>query len=138
MVSYIHHNRQVGVLVELDCETDFVARIEAFKELAREVALHIASADPIAVRPKTSPPTCSSANGVSPRSRWPRKGSPRTSARKIVEGKIKKFLAERTLLDQPWVKDDKKTIGDLVTEASGKLGEAITVRRFTRFKVGEA
>jgi elongation factor Ts len=138
VVSYIHHNQQVGVLLELDCETDFVARNEDFGQLARDIALHIASADPIAVRPEDIPADLVERERRIAEEQVAAEGKPEAVRGKIVDGKVKKFIAERTLLEQPYVRDDKKTVGDLVKEASGKLGEAITVRRFARFQVGAA
>jgi elongation factor Ts len=138
VLSYIHHNHQVGVLVELDSETDFVARNESFRELAREIAIHIASADPIGVQASDIPQDLLDRERRIAEEQVAAEGKPENVRAKIVEGKLKKFIAERTLLEQPFVKDDSKTVGDLVKEASGKLGEVITVRRFARFQVGAA
>src|SRR3954465_8362733 len=149
VVSYIHHNHQVGVMLELNCETDFVARTPDFNHLAREIALHIASADPIGVNPEDIPAELidrerrrpgelvSRGRGMG-EEQVAKEGKPENIRGKIVDGKIKKFVAERTLLEQPFVRDDKKTVGQLIKEASGKLGETISVRRFARFAVGEA
>jgi elongation factor Ts len=138
VVSYIHHNHQVGVLLELNCETDFVARTTDFSHLAREIALHIASADPIGVNPEDVPTELIERERRIAEEQAAKEGKPENIRGKIVEGKIKKFVAERTLLEQPFVRDDKKTVGQLIKEASGKLGETISVRRFARFAVGEA
>ena len=138
VVSYIHHNGQVGVLVELNCETDFVARTDDFQQLARDIALHIASADPIGVNPEDIPADLLERERRIAEEQVAQEGKPENIRAKIVDGKLKKFVAERTLIEQPFVKDDKKTVGQLVKEASGKLGEAISVRRFARFKIGEA
>jgi elongation factor Ts len=138
VLSYIHHNQQVGVLLELNCETDFVARTDAFKELGRDVALHIASADPLAVRPEDIPAEMIERERRIAEEQVAAEGKPEAVRTKIVEGKLKKFVAERALLEQLYVKDDSKTVGQLVKEASGRIGEAITVRRFARFKIGEA
>ncbi len=137
VVSYIHHNQQVGALVELNCETDFVARTEDFNQLARDIALHVASADPIGVTADDIPAELLERERRIAEEQVAAEGKPENIRAKIVEGKLKKFVAERTLLDQPFIRDDSKTIGDLVKEASGKLGEAVTVRRIARFKVGE-
>jgi len=137
VVSYIHHNAQVGVLLELNCETDFVARTDDFKELGREVALHIASADPVAVNPEDIPADLIERERRIAEDQVVSEGKPEAVRAKIVEGKLKKFVAERALLEQPYVKDEQKTVGQLIKEASGKLGEAVTVRRFARFKIGE-
>jgi elongation factor Ts len=138
VVSYIHHNAQVGVLLELNCETDFVARTDEFGQLAREIALHIASADPIGVNPEDIPSDLLDRERRIAEEQVAKEGKPENIRGKIVEGKLKKFVAERTLTEQPYVKDDSKTVGQLLKEASGKLGEAISVRRFARFKIGEA
>jgi elongation factor Ts len=138
VLSYIHHNHQVGVLLELDSETDFVARNDAFRELAREIAIHIASADPIAVNASDIPAELLERERRIAEEQVAAEGKPENVRAKIVEGKLRKFVAERTLLEQPYVKDDSKTVGDLVKEVSGKLGEAVTVRRFARFQVGVA
>jgi elongation factor Ts len=138
IVSYIHHNGQVGALVELNCETDFVARTEDFQQLAKDIALHVASADPIGVNPEDIPEDLLARERRIAEEQVAQEGKPENIRAKIVEGKLKKFVAERTLTEQLYVKDDKKTVGQLVKEASGKLGEAIAVRRFARFKIGEA
>jgi elongation factor Ts len=138
VLSYIHHNHQVGVLVELNSETDFVARNDSFRELAREIAIHIASADPIGVSAEDIPQELLDRERRIAEEQVAAEGKPENVRAKIVEGKLKKFVAERTLLEQPFVKDDSKTVGDLVKEASGKLGEVVTVRRFARFQVGAA
>jgi len=137
VVSYIHHNGQVGVLVEVNCETDFVARTDDFRTLAQDVALHIASADPIGVTPEDVPADLVASERRIAEEQAAAEGKPEQIREKIVEGKVKKFIAERTLLEQPFVKDDSKTVGQLVMEASGTLGEAISVRRFARFRIGE-
>jgi len=138
VVSYIHHNGQVGVLLELNSETDFVARNEAFRELARDLALHVASADPIGVTPEDIPAELLERERRIAEEQVAAEGKPENVRAKIVEGKLKKFVAERTLTEQPYVRDDSKTVGQLIKEVSGKLGEAVHVRRFARFKVGEA
>jgi elongation factor Ts len=137
IVSYLHHNGQVGVLLELNCETDFVARTEEFQQLARDIALHVASADPIGVSPEDVPAELVERERRIAEEQVAQEGKPENIRAKIVEGKLKKFVAERSLTEQLYVKDDKKTVGQLVKEASGKLGETIAVRRFARFKIGE-
>jgi elongation factor Ts len=138
VVSYIHHNHQVGVLLELNCETDFVARTHDFGQLARDIALHVASADPIGVAPEDIPGDLLERERRIAEEQVAAEGKPEHIRVKIVEGKLKKYVAERTLLEQVYVKDDSKTVGQLIKEASGKLGEAISVRRFARFVVGES
>jgi elongation factor Ts len=138
VVSYIHHNQQVGVLLELNSETDFVARNEAFGQLARDIALHVASADPIGVNPEDIPAELLERERRIAEEQVAAEGKPENIRAKIVDGKLKKFVAERTLLEQPYVRNDKVTVGELIKEASGKLGEAISVRRFARFQIGAA
>ncbi len=137
VVSYIHHNSQVGVLVELNCETDFVARTDDFRGLAQDLALHIASADPMVINPEDIPEELIARERRVAAEQAEAEGKPESIRDKIVEGKLKKFVAERTLLEQPFVKDDGKTVGQLIKETSGTLGEAIAVRRFARFRIGE-
>jgi elongation factor Ts len=138
VVSYIHHNQQVGVLLELNSETDFVARNEAFGQLAREIAIHIASADPIGVNPEDVPAELLERERRIAEEQVAAEGKPENIRAKIVDGKLKKFVAERTLLEQLYVRNDKITVGELIKEASGKLGETISVRRFARFQIGAA
>jgi elongation factor Ts len=138
VVSYLHHNGQVGALVELNCETDFVARTDEFQQLARDIALHVASADPVGVGPEDIPAEMLERERRIAEEQVAQEGKPENIRAKIVEGKLKKFVAERSLIEQPFVRDDKKSVGQLIKEASGKLGEAISVRRFARFKIGEA
>jgi elongation factor Ts len=137
IASYIHHNGQVGVLVELNCETDFVARTEGFHQLAKDVALHIASADPIGVNPDDIPADLLERERRIAEEQAALEGKPENVRAKIVEGKLKKFVAERTLTEQPYIRDDTKTVGQLIKEVSGKVGEAVSVRRFARFRIGE-
>ncbi len=137
VVTYIHHNQQVGVLLELNCETDFVARTDDFQALGRDLALHVASADPIGITAADIPADMLDRERRIAEEQVAADGKPEHIRPKIVEGKLRKFVAERTLLDQPFVKDDSKTVGELIKEVAGALGEAIAVRRFARFKVGE-
>ncbi len=138
VVSYIHHNGQVGVLLELNCETDFVARTDDFQQLARDIALHVASADPIGVNPEDVPAALLERERRIAEEQVAAEGKPEQIRPKIVEGKLKKFVAERTLTEQLFIKDDSKTVGQLIKEASGKLGEVVQVKRFARFRIGEA
>ena len=138
--SYIHHNGKVGVLVEVNCETDFVARNEEFKALVRSIAEHVAAGVPAV-------PLSVDKAGV-PQERVERErrifedqaqasGKPPAIIAKMVDGRVEKFYKEVVLLDQPWVRDDSKTIGDLVKEVSAKVEEKIQIRRFVRFQMGE-
>jgi elongation factor Ts len=137
IASYIHHNGKVGVMVELNCETDFVARTDDFKDLAREIALHIASAAPVAVdRDGISPDLVERERAIFVE-QAKASGKPDAIIQKMVEGKVESYYKEVALVAQPYVREPKKTIGDLIKEASAKLGEHIQVRRFTRFQLGE-
>jgi elongation factor Ts len=134
--SYIHFNNRVGVLLEINCETDFVARTEDFQNLARDLALHIASANPIAVSPDQVPADVVAREKAIYLEQARESGKPAAVQEKMAEGKLKKFFEERVLLEQPYVKDDKQKVGDLVKAVSGKVGENVVVRRFARFELG--
>ncbi len=136
--SYVHFNGKVGVLVELNCETDFVARTQDFQDLLRDVALHVASANPVAVSVEDVPAELLEREKAIYRAQAAESGKPEKIWDKMVEGKVKKFYEERVLLEQPFVKDDKQTVGQLVKAVSGKVGENVVVRRFVRFQLGEA
>ena len=135
--SYVHFNGKVGVLVDLNCETDFVARTDDFQGLARELSLHIASARPVAVSADDLPEALVAKEREIVEAQVAESGKPEAVREKMVEGKMKKFCQELALLDQPFVKDDKVSVGQLVTEASAKLGENVVVRRFVRYELGE-
>jgi elongation factor Ts len=135
---YVHHDGKVGVLVELNCETDFVARTEDFKTLARELAIHIAASRPLAVRVEDLPPETVARERQVYQAQVAEQKKPENIRAKIVDGMMKKFYEETVLLEQKFVKDDKRTVGELVKELSAKTGEKIDVRRFTRLKVGES
>lgn len=136
--SYVHFNGRVAVLVEVNCETDFVARTDDFQNLVRDLAMHIASARPLAVSPEEIPADVVERERAIFEAQVAESGKPEQVRPKIVEGKLKKFYQENVLLRQPYVKDDKKTVGDLVSEVSAKVGENIVVRRFVRYELGEA
>ncbi|WP_457625426.1 translation elongation factor Ts [Persephonella sp.] len=135
--AYIHAGGRVGVLLELNCETDFVAKNELFKELANELALQIAAMRPQYVSRETVPKEVIEKEGEIAREAALAEGKPEHIAEKIAEGKVEKFLKEVCLLEQPYIKDDKKTVEDLIKEYIAKLGENIQVRRFTRYEIGE-
>ena len=135
--AYIHAGGRVGVLLELNCETDFVAKNELFKELANELALQIAAMRPQYVSRETVPKEVIEKEGEIAREAALAEGKPEHIAEKIAEGKVEKFLKEICLLEQPYIKDDKKTVEDLIKEYIAKLGENIQVRRFTRYEIGE-
>jgi elongation factor Ts len=137
ITSYIHPPGKIGVLVELNCETDFVARTDDFKTLAREIAMHIASAAPLSVDKDGVPREAVDRERRIAEEQVRTSGKPDHLVAKIVDGKLESFYKQVALLSQPWIREDKKTIGDLVKEASSKLGENVQVRRFVRFQMGE-
>ncbi len=139
--SYIHHNGKVGVLVEVNCETDFVARNPEFQQLVKSIAEHIAAgvpAVPLAVAKEQVPAERVDRERRIFEEQAAASGKPANIIQKMVEGRVEKYYKEVTLLEQPWVRDDSKSIGELVREASAKTGENIVVRRFARFQLGEA
>jgi elongation factor Ts len=135
--SYVHFDGKTAVIVELNCETDFVANTDAFRALAKDLALHIASAAPLAVSPDQIDPAVVEREREIFRQQVKDEGKPEHIAGKIVEGKLQKFYKESALLAQSFVKDPDKTIEQLITEVSAKTGEKVQVARFARFKVGE-
>lgn len=135
--SYIHAGGKMGVLVEINCETDFVARNEAFQELVRDVAMHIAAAAPLFVRREEVDPTVIERELDVYREQLREQGKPEKIWDKILEGKKEKFLQDICLVDQPFVKDTDKTVQQLINEAVSRIGENITIRRFARFVLGE-
>lgn len=137
ITSYIHHNGKVGVMVEVNCETDFVARTDDFKTLAREIALHIASAAPLSVDKDGVPMDAVEREKRIFEEQARESGKPENIIAKMVEGKVDSYYKEVVLMSQPWIREPKKTIGDLVKEASARVGENIQVRRFVRFQMGE-
>ena len=134
---YIHMGGKVGVLVEVNCETDFVARTDDFQTLAKEIAMHIAAADPKFVRREDIPAEVLEKEREIYRAQFEGSGKPAPVVEKIVEGKLGAFYSQVVLLDQPSVRDPAVTISQLVAQASAKTGENITVGRFARFKIGE-
>ena len=139
--SYIHMGGKVGVLVEVNCETDFVARGEEFQQLVKDVAMHIAAAEPRYVAREDIPAEALDKQREIARAQA--QGDPKNANKpeqvieKIVEGRFNKFYEEVVLLDQPFIKDPGKTVGELVSEKIAKSGEKITIRRFARYKMGE-
>ena len=134
---YIHQGGQVGVLVEVNCESDFVARTEDFQTLVREIAMHIAAASPLCVRREEVPAADLEREQGIYRQQFEGSNKPPQVIDKIVEGKVNSYYEQVVLLDQPSIRDPKTTIGAMVKAAIAKLGENITVARFARFKVGE-
>jgi elongation factor Ts len=136
--SYIHFNNTVGSLVEVNCETDFVANTEDFKQLARDLALHVASPSaPRYVSRDDVPPEVAEAERSIFEAQARELGKPEHVLANIVEGKMKVFYEQTVLLDQKYVKDDSRTIQELLDEVSARTGEKVAVRRFARFKLGE-
>jgi elongation factor Ts len=138
VASYIHAGGKIGVLVEINCESDFVARTEDFKELVHDIAMHIAASDPKFVRKEDVTPEAYEREKDIYRAQAIASGKPANIAEKMVEGKMAKFYEEVCLLEQPFIKDQTVSIAQLIAAKIGKLGENIAVRRFARFKVGEA
>ena len=136
VASYIHHGGRIGVLVELNCETDFVANTDDFRELARDLAMHVAASDPIAVDSGDVDPATVERERRVFAEQVAREGKPGQIRDRIVAGKLAKFFRERVLLDQPFVKDPDRSVGELVTEVAARTGEKIRVARFSRFQVG--
>jgi elongation factor Ts len=138
VASYIHAGGKIGVLVEINCESDFVARTEDFKELVHDIAMHIAASDPKFVRKEDVTPESYEREKDIYRAQAAATGKPPQVVEKIVNGKMEKFYEEVCLYEQPFIKDQTISIGQLIATKIGKLGENIAVRRFARFKVGEA
>jgi elongation factor Ts len=138
VASYIHAGGKIGVLVEVNCESDFVARTEDFKELVHDIAMHIAASDPKFIRREDVTPEAFEREKEIYRAQAKATGKPDNVVERIVEGKMGKFYEEVCLYEQPFIKDQTVNISQLVASKIGKLGENISVRRFARFKVGDA
>jgi elongation factor Ts len=136
--SYIHMGGKIGVLVEVNCESDFVARTEDFQGLAREIAMHVAAANPLYVRREDVPGDVLEKERAIYRSQMQDQKKPPQVVEKIVEGKLNSYFEQVCLLDQPSIRDPKLTIAQLVQQAIAKLGENISIARFVRFKLGES
>lgn len=137
VVGTYNHDGRIGVLVEINCETDFVARNEIFTDLVKDVAMHIAASNPEFVDSEDISAEVREAKKKELLEGDSLKGKPAEMADKIVEGQLNKYFAERCLLDQPFIKNPDQTVGDLVKEHNAKLGENIVVRRFSRIALGE-
>jgi len=135
---YIHMNGRIGVLVEVNCESDFVARTDDFQSLTREIAMHIAAANPQYVRRDDVPADVLERERAIYRSQMEGQNKPEPVVQKIVEGKLNSFFEQVCLLDQPSIRDPKVTIGQVVQQAIARLGENIAIPRFVRFKLGES
>jgi len=137
IASYIHPGSQLGVLVEVNCESDFVARTEEFQQLVHDIAMQVAAADPQFIRREDVTEDVLAKERDIQKARALAEGKPEKIADKIVEGRMSKFYEEICLLDQPFIKENTLTVGQLIATKIAKTGENITVARFTRFKLGE-
>ncbi len=135
--SYIHGGGKIGVLIEVNCETDFVARNEDFKNFVRDVAMHVAAANPIYVTREEVPEAEVAKEKEILTEQARMSGKPEAVIEKMVEGRIGKFFAEVCLMEQPFVREPEKTVDQMVNELTAKIGEKISIRRFTRFQMGE-
>ena len=135
--SYIHTGAKLGVLVEINCESDFVAKTDGFIEFAKNIAMHIAAADPTGLIPEDIDSSLIEKEKEIFRAQMLEEGKPEKIIDKIVEGKVEKFYKEVCLMSQQYVKDPQKTIDDVLKETIGVIGENIQIKRFTRFQIGE-
>jgi elongation factor Ts len=135
--SYIHMGAKLGVMVEVSCETDFVAKNEDFIEFAKNIAMHIAASNPLAINADELPAEVIDKEREIYQAQVKEQGKPEAVHDKIVDGKLAKFMKENCLLDQPYVREPDKTVGDLLNELIAKIGENISIKRFVRFQVGE-
>lgn len=136
--SYIHMGGKLGVMVEVNCETDFVAKNEDFQDFARNIAMHIAATAPMGIQPEDMPEEVINKEKEIYRAQALELGKPENIVDKIAEGKLNKFIKDNCLMSQPYVRDPDKTVSDLLNELIAKIGENITIRRFVRYQVGES
>ncbi|MDH3885588.1 MAG: translation elongation factor Ts [Desulfobacterales bacterium] len=136
--SYIHMTGKLGVMVEVNCETDFVAKNEDFKEFAKNIAMHIAASNPLGIKPEDIPEEIVESEKDIYRAQALDMGKPENILDKIVEGKLKKFYEDNCLLNQPFVRDPDISVADLMNELIAKIGENITIKRFVRYQIGES
>ncbi len=134
--SYVHMGGKIGVLIEVNCETDFVARTDDFQELVKDLAMHIAASNPLAVNADQIPDDVIERERGVFREQLKNEGKPEHLWDRIADGKLEKFYRDNALLDQPFVKDQDKSVGEVVTETAARTGEKIVVRRFVRFELG--
>ena len=137
IVSYIHPGSRLGVLVEVNCETDFVARTNDFQQFAKDVAMHIAASQPLAVDREAIDPELVEKEKAIFLEQAKNEGKPENIAEKIVQGRVEKYFQENCLLEQPFVKNPDQTIEEIITDLTAKIGEKIGVRRFASFSLGE-
>jgi elongation factor Ts len=138
VASYIHTDNKLGVLVEVNCETDFVAKNDDFKEFAKNIAMHIAATNPVGIRPEDVSEEIIAKEKEIYRGQVLEMGKPEKIADKIVEGKLQKYFKENCLMDQAYVRNPDMTVADLLNEMIAKIGENILIKRFVRFKIGES
>lgn len=136
--SYIHMGGKLGVLVEVNCETDFVARNDEFKEFAKNIAMHIAASNPLGIRPEDVPEDIVNKEREIYQAQVAEMGKPANVIEKIVEGKLNKFFRDNCLLNQAYVRNPDITISDLLNDIIAKIGENITIKRFVRYQIGES
>ena len=136
--SYIHMDSKLGVLVEVNCETDFVAKNDDFKVFAKNIAMHVAATNPVGIRPEDVSEEIINKEKEIYFGQVLEMGKPEKIADKIVEGKLKKYFKENCLMDQEYVRNPEMTIADLLNEMIAKIGENISIKRFVRFKIGES
>lgn len=137
IASYIHMGNKLGVMVEVNSETDFVAKNDQFQEFAKNIAMHIAATNPLGIRPEDVPPEIVAKEREIYTAQARETGKPEKVIEKIVEGKLKKFFEDNCLLNQAYVRNPDVTVGDLLNDLIAKIGEHISIKRFVRFQVGE-
>ena len=137
IATYVHAGDKLGVMVEIDCETDFVARTDNFKAFGKDIAMHIAASAPLCIDRESIDPALLEKEREIYREQMLKEGKPEKIIDKIVDGKLDKYYSDVVLLEQPFVKDNDKTVGDLLGEVIGSLGENIIIKRFSRFRLGE-
>jgi elongation factor Ts len=136
--SYIHMDGKLGVLVEVNCETDFVAKNEDFKEFAKNIAMHIAATNPVGIKPEDVPQEIISKEKEIYRAQVLEMGKPEHIADKIVDGKLEKYFKDSCLLNQQYVRNPDITVADLINDVIAKIGENISIKKFVRYKIGES
>jgi len=136
--SYIHMGGKIGVIVEVNCETDFVAKTDDFKEFTKNIAMHIAATSPVGIVPEDVPEEIISKEKEIYRAQALETGKPENIVEKIAEGKVQKFYKENCLLQQPYVRDPNLTVEDVINDVIAKIGENISIRRFVRYQIGES
>lgn len=133
--AYIHQNKKIGAMIEIRCETDFVARTEEFKKLVHEICLQVAAMNPLFLKPEDVPEEFLAGERKIYQEQFKDSGKPKKIIEEIIEGKLKKYKEEISLLSQPWIRDETKTIKDLIDEHIAKLGEDIVIKRFVRYEL---